>query len=166
MDQYALQAGMGFNGDLPSEIKFLYGSVVLRGPAVANPQYANYGSLFVLVPDDDPLGGTHTFPPFQGNGGGPSGGPIMTLKGRDIDLFMHLTGVRPGSVLAAKASYSVTKPDGEVIALAGQASNVGYYCDPADDFIVDQPGICQVQLNVIYDGLTFCRAGDRAVPKW
>ena len=72
--------------------------------------------------------GTRTFPPFQGNGGGPSGGPLFTLKGEDIDLFIHLTGVRPGSVLEtgntfalvgaigptlpAQVTYTVTAPDG------------------------------------------------------
>ena len=82
--------------------------------------------LFCL-PGDDP-DGTRTFPPFQGNGGGPSGGPLFTLKGEDIDLFIHLTGVRPGSVLEtgntfalvgaigptlpAQVTYTVTAPDG------------------------------------------------------
>ena len=99
--QYACQIGMGPNGDLKNDIKFQYGGVVLRGVAIDEPQHAIYGSLFVLVPDDDPEGGTRTFPPFQGNGGGPSGGPIMTLKGREVDLFIHLTGVRPGTILEA-----------------------------------------------------------------
>ena len=77
---------------------------------------------------NDPLTVTRTFPPFQGNGGGPSGGPLFTLKGEEIDLFIHLTGVRPGSVLEtgntfalvgaigptlpAQVTYTVTAPDG------------------------------------------------------
>ena len=55
----------------------------------------------------------------------------MTLKGRDIDLFIHLTGVRPGSVLevgdafalagavgpplSALVTYTVTKPYGQSV---------------------------------------------------
>ena len=126
-DRYADQIGVGEHGDLPGEFKFQYGAAVLHGSALDQAHYAIYGSLFVLVPDDDP-DGTRTFPPFQGNGGGPSGGPLFALKGEDIDLFIHLTGVRPGSVLEtgntfalvgaigptlpAKVAYTVTEPTG------------------------------------------------------
>lgn len=168
-EQYAAQIGVGRNGDLPNDIKFQYGGVVLRGSALPTPHYAIYGSLFVLVPDNDPRGGSRTFPPFQGNGGGPSGGPIMTLKGREIDLFIHLTGVRPGSVLEvgdtfalsgaigpthpALVSYTVTKPDGERLSFSGRANRVGYYYRPEHDFLVDQPGLYTVDLRVTFDGV-------------
>ena len=139
-DRYAKQIGVGAHGDLPGEIKFQYGAAVLYGSALDQAHYAIYGSLFVLVSDDDP-DGTRTFPPFQGNGGGPSGGPLFTLKGEDIDLFIHLTGVRPGSVLEtgntfalvgaigptlpAKVSYTVTAPDGSRRRFSGQANEIG-----------------------------------------
>ena len=105
-DQYAEQIGVGAHGDLPGEFKFQYGAAVLHGSALDQAHYAIYGSLFVLIPDDDPLG-TRTFPPFQGNGGGPSGGPLFTLKGEEIDLFIHLTGVRPGSVLETGNTFAL-----------------------------------------------------------
>ena len=154
-DRYANQIGVGAHGDLPGEFKFQYGAAVLHGPALDQAHYAIYGSLFVLVPDDDP-DGTRTFPPFQGNGGGPSGGPLFTLKGEEIDLFIHLTGVRPGSVLEtgntfalvgaigptlpAEVAYTVTAPDGSKRTFSGQANEIGYYYEPEDNFIVDQPG--------------------------
>ncbi len=81
-EPYAAQVGAGRSGDLPNDIKFQYGAAVLRGAALPGPQYAIYGSTFVLVPDDDPGSGTRVFPPFQGNGGGPGGGPVMKLNGR------------------------------------------------------------------------------------
>ena len=168
-DRYANQIGVGAHGDLPGEIKFQYGAAVLHGSALDQAHYAIYGSLFVLVPDDDP-DGTRTFPPFQGNGGGPSGGPLFTLKGEDIDLFMHLTGVRPGSVLEtgntfalvgaigptlpAKVAYTVTAPDSSRRTFSGQANSVGYYYEPDDNFVVDQPGRYTVDLQVTYDGRT------------
>ena len=168
-ERYAKQIGVGVNSDLPGEIKFQYGAAVLRGPALDQAHYAVYGSLFVLVPDDDPVG-SRTFPPFQGNGGGPSGGPLFTLKGEDIDLFIHLTGVRPGSVLEtgntfalvgaigptlpAKVAYTVTAPDGSHRTFSGQANEIGYYYEPEDNFIVDQPGRYTVDLRVTYDGRT------------
>ena len=168
-DRYANQIGVGAHGDLPGEFKFQYGAAVLHGPALDQSHYAIYGSLFVLVPDDDPVG-SRTFPPFQGNGGGPSGGPLFTLKGEDIDLFIHLTGVRPGSVLEtgntfalvgavgptlpAKVAYTVTAPDGSRRTFSGQANEIGYYYAPEDNFIVDQPGRYMVDLRVTYDGRT------------
>ena len=168
-ERYANQIGVGANGDLPGEFKFQYGAAVLHGSALDQPHYAVYGSLFVLVSDDDPVG-TRTFPPFQGNGGGPSGGPLFTLKGEDIDLFMHLTGVRPGSVLEtgntfalvgaigptlpAQVTYTVTAPDGSRRRFSGQANEIGYYYEPEDNFIVDQLGRYTVDLQVTYDGST------------
>ena len=168
-DRYANQIGVGPGGDLPGEFKFQYGAAVLHGPALDQSHYAIYGSLFVLLPENDP-DGTRTFPPFQGNGGGPSGGPLFTLKGEDIDLFIHLTGVRPGSVLEtgnifalvgaigptlpAQVTYTVTAPDGSKRTFRGWASEIGYYYEPDDNFIVDQPGRYIVDLQVTYDGST------------
>ena len=168
-ERYADQIGVGAHGDLPGEFKFQYGAAVLHGPALDQSHYAIHGSLFVLVPDDDPLG-QRTFPPFQGNGGGPSGGPLFTLKGEAIDLFIHLTGVRPGSVLEtgntfalvgaigptlpAQVTYTVTAPDGSQRRFSGWANEIGYYYEPDDNFIVDQPGRYTVDLQVTYDGST------------
>ena len=168
-DQYAEQIGVGAHGDLPGEFKFQYGAAVLHGSALDQSHYAIYGSLFVLIPDDDP-DGVRTFPPFQGNGGGPSGGPLFILKGEEIDLFIHLTGVRPGSVLEtgntfalvgaigptlpAEVTYTVTAPDGSQRRFSGWANQIGYYYEPADNFIVDQPGRYTVDLQVTYDGST------------
>ena len=168
-DRYAKQIGVGVHGDLPGEFKFQYGAAVLHGSALDQAHYAIHGSLFVLLPGNDP-DGTRTFPPFQGNGGGPSGGPLFTLKGEDIDLFMHLTGVRPGSVLEtgntfalvgaigptlpAQVTYTVTAPNGSQRRFSGMANEIGYYYEPEDNFIVDQPGRYSVDLQVTYDGHT------------
>ena len=168
-DRYANQIGVGAHGDLPGEFKFQYGAAALHGPALDQSHYAIYGSLFVLLPENDP-DGTRTFPPFQGNGGGPSGGPLFTLKGEEIDLFIHLTGVRPGSVLEtgntfalvgaigptlpAQVTYTVTTPDGSRRRFSGWANEIGYYYEPDDNFIVEQPGRYTVDLQVTYDGST------------
>jgi hypothetical protein len=161
---------IGASGDLPNDFKFQYGGAVLRGTSLGTPQYAIYGSLFVLVPNNDPLGGTRVFPPFQGNGGGPSGGPIMKLKGQDIDLFIHLTSVRPGTVLEvgdnfsiagavgpplpAMVSTKVTTPTGRTFQFSGRANRVGYYYHPEHDFAVQEPGIYTVDVRVTFDGRT------------
>jgi uncharacterized protein (TIGR03437 family) len=169
-EQYGFQIGTGREGDLENDIKFQYGGAVLRGSALPQPEYGIYGSLFVLVRDDDPLGGTRVFPPFQGNGGGPTGGPIMKLKGKDIDLFVHLTGVKPGTVLEtgdtfalagavgptlpALISYVVTTPGGRQLRYSGRANKIGYYYRPEHDFAIGEAGIYTVDMTVIYDGQT------------
>ena len=92
------------------------------------------------------------------------------LKGEEIDLFIHLTGVRPGSVLEtgntfalvgaigptlpAQVTYTVTAPDGNQRRFRGWANEIGYYYEPEDNFIVDQPGRYTVDLQVTYDGST------------
>lgn len=177
-EQSAHQLGTDADGDRPNNFKFQYGGVVMRGSAVANPAYDIYGSLLILVPVGDVFGGTRVFPPFQGNGGGPSGGPLMTFNGKAIDMFVHLTGIRPGSVLEtgdtfvlagavapalpALVSYAVTAPDGSVTQYSGRANKVGYYYRPENDFVVTTPGIYTVDLKVTYDGLT--SAGQVASP--
>lgn len=169
-EQYAGQAGVGMDGDLPGEIKFQYGAAVVRGRALPQPQYAIYGSLFVLVADKDSRGGTRTFPPFQGNAGGPSGGPIITIRGRDVDMFMHLAGVRPGSTLEvgdtfalsgaigpalpAQVAYTVTLPGGRRVDFSGRANKIGYYYQPQHNFVAQEPGLYIVDLKVTYDGTT------------
>ncbi len=169
-DQYALQVGQGPAGDLQNDFKFQYGAIALHGSALPQPQYDIYGSLFVLVPEIDPGGGTRVLPPFQGNGGGPSGGPIMKLKGQEIDLFIHLTGVRPGAVLEVGNNFSiagavgpplpalvstrVTTPAGRTLQFSGRANRVGYYYRPQDDFAVTEPGIYTVDVRVTFDGQT------------
>ena len=95
---------------------------------------------------------------------------MFTLKGEDIDLFIHLTGVRPGSVLEtgntfalvgvigptlpAQVTYTVTAPDGSQRRFSGWANEIGYYYEPEDNFIIDQPGRYTVDLQVTYDGRT------------
>ena len=162
---------MGNVGDETNDFKFQFGGVVMRGPLFAAPLYAIYGSLFVLVPDQgDPGGGTRTFPPFQGNAGGASGGPIFKLKGKDVGLFLHPTGVRPGSVLTlgetaaftgysappldAKVSVLVTAPSGATRTISGRANRIGWFYDPAQDFAVSEVGVWRAKVTVTFDGAT------------
>ena len=97
-DLYLGQRGMGAEGDLPNDIKWLFGAAVFKRPDLGVEEVAIYGSLWVEISDDDPRG-SRVFPPFRGAAGGPDGGPIMTLKGEEIDLFLLPTAVRPGAIL-------------------------------------------------------------------
>ena len=165
-DNYGHQISSGTLGDLPNDIKWQYVGAVFRDAAHNLFRYAGYASLWVLAPDDDPLG-ARTMPPFQGAAGGPSGGPIMTLKGEAIDLFFLPMGVQPGSVLfvGQTASFSgqvgppldsrltvtITSPSGIVHRVQGRADSVGYFYDPRADATVDEPGRWTVDVSVVHD---------------
>ncbi len=85
-------------GDLPGDLKWEFGGAVFRVPGLGLNEYAVYSSLWVLLPDDDPVGARVT-PPFQSAAGGMNGGPIMTLQGEDINMLFLPKGVRPGDIL-------------------------------------------------------------------
>ena len=168
-EQYLAQRGMGVESDLPNDIKWLFGAAVFKRPDLGIAEVAIYGSLWVLITDEDPVG-SRVFPAFQGAAGGPSGGPIITLKGQEIDLFLLPTAVRPGTILevgdrfvfagqvgpalASKVTATVTSPSGRVYEISGQANSIGYFTDPASDFVVDEPGVWTVHVAVLHDGMT------------
>jgi len=155
----------GVEGDLPNDLKWEFGGAVFRLPNWEINEYAIYGSLWVLLPDDDPIGARVT-PPFRGSGG-PNGGPIMTLKGKEIDLFFMPKGVQPGDVLEvgdtfsfsghvgpplpSKVTVQVTSPSGAVRTISGRANKIGWFYDPTTDFIVDEPGVWTVEVRVEHD---------------
>ena len=167
--EYNNQLGVGQNGDMPNDFKFLFAGAVYRAPADGFYYYGAYGGLWVMVAHDDPTGG-RTMPPFQGAAGGPSGGPIMTLKGKDIDMFFHPLGVRAGSILEvgdlasfsgqiaptlnSKVAIIVTSPSGQVTTINGQANKVGYFYDPTSAFTVNEAGVYTVDVSITHDGQT------------
>jgi hypothetical protein len=164
--EFGLQAG--YEGDLPNDLKWEFGSSVFRLLSPTNPinEYAIYGSLWVLLPDNDPIGSRVT-PPFQGAAGGPDGGPIMVLQGQDIDIFFMPKGLQPGDVLQLgnRVSFSghvgppldslvmvtVTSPSGVETPFQGQANKVGWFYDPAVDFVAEEVGVWTVHVQVLHD---------------
>ncbi len=164
-ENYHFQLGAGISGDLPNDFKFQFGGAVWRDPDFK--YYGAYASLFVLLPFDDATGG-RVFPPFQGNTGDPSGGPIMTLKGKATDLFFHPTATRAGSILQlgeravfagqigptlpAKVKMLITSPSGVTRTIQGTANKIGYFYDPGQDFVVDEPGVWKAKIGVLFDG--------------
>ena len=122
-----------------------------------------------MLPEDDQIGG-RIMPPFQGAAGGPSGGPIMKLKDKEIDIFYHPQGVRPGTIvevgdiasfsgqiaptLASDISMTIISPSGSQNVISGKANKVGYYYDPASDFEIKEAGIYEVYVQVTHQGAT------------
>ena len=168
-DEFHMQSGIGRAGDLPGEFKFFYAGAVVRDVITSDGVYSIYGSGWVHARDDDPLGVRFT-PPFQGASGGPTGGPLFTIHEREIDMFIVPMGVRPGAMLEvgdtfrmagpimpclpSRVEYTVTAPDGKERNFDGRANAIGYFYDPADDFVVDQPGLWTVDLMLTHDGMT------------
>ena len=161
-EMYGRQPGVGRSGDLPNDFKFQFGAAVLRGRALAEPLYAIYASLFVLIPDGE--GGSRVFPPFE-----PSrGGPLFTLKGKPIEMFFHPTALRPGAILPvgstasfagllaptlpSKVEITVTSPTGVVRTIAGRANRIGWFYDPLADFVVAEAGRWTARVQVTHDG--------------
>ena len=56
--------------------------------------------------------------------------------------------------LPSFVEYTVTAPDGSQRTFHGRANAIGYFYDPDDDFVLDQPGVWDVELTVTHDGMT------------
>ncbi|MCU0519079.1 MAG: hypothetical protein MUF84_00050 [Anaerolineae bacterium] len=177
---YDDQLGVGVKGDQPNDYKLQYLGVVFHDLPSGHSEYLGYASSWVHLPDADPLG-SRVMPPFAGEGNGgwtTEGGPIMTLKGEDIHIFIQPTGVQPGAVLnpgdmfrfaghvnptlASQVAITVTAPSGTKYLRGGQADSVGYFYDPADNFPVTEPGLWSVDVHVWHDGV--CSAGATIPP--
>jgi hypothetical protein len=64
--------------------------------------------------------------------------------------------------LNSQVAFTVTAPNGVPRVGGGQANIIGYYYDPNDDFVLDQPGLWSVDVRVWHDGL--CSGGQTAPP--
>ncbi len=178
---YDDQLGVGIQGDLPNDFKFQYVGVVYRDLASGYNEYVGQGSGWVFIPDDDPLG-NRVMPPFAGPGNGgwtTEGGPIVTLKGKDVHIFILPTGVRPGAILEvgdtfhfaghimptldSQVEVKVTAPSGSLHTVNGRANAVGYFYKTAGDFVVDEAGLWSVDVRVWHDGLC---SGGKTVPPY
>ncbi len=178
-DPYNLQLGNGPQGDLPDDIKLQYGGLVYRDPEAGIHQYAIYGSMTVMIPRGTKRG-MRTFPPFQGAAGGPNGGPLLTLKGKDIDIFFTPVGVMPGSVLEVGDTFAlagpvwptlpslveatVTAPSGKQHTIKTRANKIGHVHVPSANFVVDEPGVHTVNVRVTHDGMTSAGQVEKPYP--
>lgn len=167
-DPYNLQPGSGPNGDLPGDIKLMFGGGVYRDLDKSINEYVIHGSMAVIIDNDDPMG-ERTAPPFRGAGGGPNGGPLLVIQGEEIDLFITPTGVRPGEVLEVGDTFSfagqfwpllpsklgveIVSPSGQRRQIEGMANKIGYFYDPNADFVLDKPGVWSVNVQGIHDSL-------------
>ncbi|MBN1135255.1 MAG: carboxypeptidase regulatory-like domain-containing protein, partial [Anaerolineae bacterium] len=168
-DTYGYQIGEPADGDQEGDIKWNFGGAVLRVISETNPinEYAIYGSFWVLLPLDDPIGPQVT-PPFQdATGASIDGGPIMTLLGQEIDMLFLPKGVRPGDVLElgdviafsghvgppldSRVDVIITSPGGVEYTRSWHANEIGWLYDPSFDFVANQVGRWTVDVGVEHD---------------
>ena len=166
-DTYGMQLGESAKGDLEGDLKWEFGGAVFRVPDDEIAEYAIYSSLWVLLPDNDPIGARIT-PPFQdATGASINGGPILTLLGEEIDMLFLPKGVRPGDVLETGEAVSfsghvgppldsrvevfITSPSGGTRTKTFRANRIGWIHDPSFDFAADETGCWTVSVQVIHD---------------
>ena len=179
-DAYHMQSGNGREGDLPGDFKFMYAGAAITDPKLKTGVYASYGSGWVLSPDSDPMG-ARFMPPFQGAAGGPDGGPLFKVHDSEVDIFFMPLAVRPGAILEvgdtfrmagpimptldSYVKYRVESPSGEIRAFEGRANSIGYFYDPNDDLLIQEPGLWNVNLSVTHAGLTSAGLVEAPYPK-
>ncbi len=160
------QIGAGIRGSRPGDYVFLFGGAIVRN-AEAGSDAAIYAAVAVTT---DANSDAAVYPPFRGEAGGGSLGPLLQVNGQDVTMFFHPTGVRPGQVLPlggvlavagqiaptvpADVEAQIVSPSGEVYTFDGTANAIGYFYDPANDFAVDEPGLWTVEIRVTYSGYT------------
>lgn len=163
------QIGAGIQGLAPGDYVFLFGGTVVRNEAANILDTAIYGSVAVVIPADDARG-ARVFPPFRGEAGGSDGGALLTVDGTAMEMFFYPSGVQPGDVLIegdvlsvaghvapalpSTVRVTITAPDGTTRQFEGNANAVGYFYEPSQDFIVDEPGLWTIDIETQHSGLT------------
>ncbi len=168
-DTYGYQIGEGADGDLPGDLKWEFGGAVFRVPNQSINEYAIYSSLWVLLPHGcDAYGCARVTPPFQdATGASINGGPILTLRGEEIDMFFLPKGVRPGDILQmgetiafsghvgppldSRVAVTITSPTGATYSRTGHANKIGWLYDPTFDFVANEAGRWTVDVRVEHD---------------
>jgi len=168
-DTYGYQIGEPANGDQPGDIKWEFGGAVLRAPSQGINEYAIYSSFWVLLPHGcDAFGCARVTPPFQdATGASINGGPLLTIKGQDIDMLFLPKGVRPGDVLEvgdvvafsghvgppldSRVSVTITSPSGAQRSRTWHANKIGWLYDPSFDFAANETGRWTVDVQVLHD---------------
>lgn len=170
-DPYNGQQGAGLNGSRPGDYLFLFGGAVVDNEDANLRSAAIYASLAVVIdPRSDALG-ARVYPPYRGQAGGGTGGPLLISGDQEVDMFFHPTAVRPGDVLrvgdtfsvagqvaptlASQVTVTVTAQDGSLVhQFSGLANTIGYFYDPTNDFELETAGVYTVDIRIQHDGLT------------
>ena len=168
-DTYGYQIAEPANGDQPGDIKWEFGGAVLRAPSRGINEYAIYSSFWVLLPHGcDAFGCARVTPPFQdATGASINGGPLLTIKGQDVDMLFLPKGVRPGDVLEvgdvvafsghvgppldSRVSVTIASPSGAQRSRTWHANKIGWLYDPTFDFVASEAGRWTVDVQVLHD---------------
>lgn len=174
------QVGAGVAGLRPGDYIFLFGGAVVRNDDINLSDASIYASLGIVTDGRSDALGPRIYPPFNGEAGGGGTGPLMTVLERPVEMFFHPTAAAPGDVLHVGDVFSVagqvaptlpsivtvtiTEPDGSVRQFEGVSSAIGYFYNPAQDFVVDQPGVWTVRIQTRHEGVTSVGAVEPPAP--
>jgi hypothetical protein len=163
------QIGAGFAGVQPGDYFFMFGGAVLHNDELGVQNSSIYASVGVVL-DSDAEPGTRIAPPARGADGAADFGALFTLPNDSYDAFFVPTGVQAGDVftvgervalsgqaapaLPVTVGVTITSPSGAQRQTFGRANAVGYYYDPAQDFVVDEVGVWTVDVQVLVDAQT------------
>ncbi|MBI1281038.1 MAG: hypothetical protein GC179_23130 [Anaerolineaceae bacterium] len=170
-DPYNQQSGAGLNGSRPGDYMFVFGGAVVENTDAKLSSAAIYASLAVVIDPRVDSKGARVYPPYNGQAGGGTGGPLLTSNGQPVDMFFHPTAARPGDVLhvgdtlsiagqvaptlPSQVNITITAPDGTISKqFSGLANSIGYFYNPANDFKLETPGVWTVNIQVQHNGLT------------
>ncbi len=170
------RGGTDTKGDEEGDVKLLFGGAVIKNGD--QQHFSPYASMAVIVAEaeaDDSGAfilrdekGNRICPPYQGAAGGlGTCGPLLTHRGREVDLFITPLGTRLGSILEVGDLFTfsgqawptldvgvevtVTTPGGDIHEFSNRANVVGYV-DPAGmSFVVDEPGVYEVHVAATQD---------------
>jgi hypothetical protein len=164
-DEYGHQRGVGTIGDKPDELKFQYIGTVVKDHVNTMNHYSSQATLFVLTAADGRAAtDTRVFPPFNGHGIQPGGGPIIKLGARDVEAFVWPTTLVPGSTitegdvvpfygqiaptLPLKIDLTITKPDLTTSTVTATANKNGFV--RSSDITFDQAGLYTIKPTLTY----------------
>ncbi len=170
-DPYNQQNGAGLNGSRAGDYLFLFGGAVVGNSDAKLSSASIYASLAVIIDPRSDAKGARVYPPYNGQAGGGTGGPLLTDNGQPVDMFFHPTAARPGDVLRvgdtlsiagqvaptlpSQVNVTITAPDGTISKqFSGLANAIGYFYNPANDFKLETPGVWTINIQVQHNGLT------------
>ncbi|PJF41339.1 MAG: hypothetical protein CUN54_01830 [Phototrophicales bacterium] len=168
-DPYNSQLGAGSAGDMSGDYYFLFGGAVVRNQDAGLAETAIYASMGLVTAAND-VDSAGILPPYRGQAGGPDGGPLLTVRDEEVELFFHPTGVQPAQrltpgdtltiagqvapTLPSVVHVTITSPSGIVHRFEDVANRIGYFYQPANDLVVDEVGVWTIEIAVRHEGDT------------
>ena len=155
-NEFAHHYNAGQNGDLEGDLYRISAGVAVKDHQTGAHHYDAYASTIAFTSFDDEPSGCSMLPPGER--------PIYRVGPKSLELMLaadtHDT-LEVGETMAfggvimpvvpADVTWTVTRPDGEVVELTAQANRLGVVRSPG--FPVEQPGLYRTHVSVRHGDL-------------